>query len=93
IAAAAPDGRVRRVAAIASGVFALTVLPDGLWPSLSSIFSAVQGGLLALLTVAYLSNVPRQAAERQRTAAIGPGPLDPALIDPRLPVRPGRGPL
>ncbi|MBO0867682.1 MAG: polyprenol phosphomannose-dependent alpha 1,6 mannosyltransferase MptB, partial [Micromonosporaceae bacterium] len=40
IAAAAPDGRVRRVAAIASGVFALTVLPDGLWPSLSSIFSA-----------------------------------------------------
>ena len=57
IAAAAPDGRVRHIAAVISGVFALAVLPDGEWPSLASVGLAVQGGLLAVLTVTYLSQV------------------------------------
>lgn len=58
IAAAAPDGRVRRFAAIASAVFALLTLPDGEWPSVASVGFAVQGALLAVLTLAYLSQVP-----------------------------------
>jgi alpha-1,6-mannosyltransferase len=90
IAVAAPDGQVRRIAAIGSMVFALTVLPDGLWPSASSVVLAVVGGLLALLTVAYLGRLPgREEWLRSQPAAPGPGPLDPALLDPRMPVRPG----
>ncbi|HKT05774.1 MAG TPA: polyprenol phosphomannose-dependent alpha 1,6 mannosyltransferase MptB [Rugosimonospora sp.] len=67
VAAAAPRGLLRRAATITSGVLALMVLPDGVWPTLGEIELAVQGGLLALAVLWYLGhgfapatwNVPR----------------------------------
>ncbi|MFI1964341.1 polyprenol phosphomannose-dependent alpha 1,6 mannosyltransferase MptB [Streptomyces pathocidini] len=51
IAAAAPDGRVRRWAAPASGVLALAVLPSGFAPDGLQLTLAVGGGALAALTL------------------------------------------
>ena len=51
IAAAAPDGRVRRWAAVGSGVLALGLLPSGSPPDGAQLTLAVGGGLLALLAL------------------------------------------
>lgn len=51
IAAAAPDGRVRRWAAVGSGVLALGLLPSGSPPDGAQLTLAVGGVLLALLAL------------------------------------------
>ncbi|PYC68625.1 DUF2029 domain-containing protein [Streptomyces tateyamensis] len=54
IAAAAPEGRVRRWAPAISGLLALVVVPDGFMPSREQLVLAVAGGALAVAVVCCL---------------------------------------
>ncbi|MGP3998603.1 polyprenol phosphomannose-dependent alpha 1,6 mannosyltransferase MptB [Streptomyces sp. 8N706] len=70
IAAAAPDGRIRRWCAVASGVLALAVLPSGYAPDRLQLTLAVSGGALALLTLWWVFPAPgRAVVPRPRTAS------------------------
>ncbi|MBV1855262.1 polyprenol phosphomannose-dependent alpha 1,6 mannosyltransferase MptB [Catellatospora tritici] len=55
IAAAAPDGRVRRWAAVACLLFAVLVFPSGFTPRLTDLAAALAGALLAVPVLVGLS--------------------------------------
>ncbi|MEV7091021.1 polyprenol phosphomannose-dependent alpha 1,6 mannosyltransferase MptB [Streptomyces sp. NPDC093085] len=71
IAAAAPEGRVRRWAAGGSGVLALALLPSGSPPDALQLTLAVGGGALALLALWWMFEMsdPATLLSRTRTAS------------------------
>ncbi|MFE2944106.1 polyprenol phosphomannose-dependent alpha 1,6 mannosyltransferase MptB [Streptomyces sp. NPDC059255] len=71
IAAAAPDGRVRRWAAAGSAVLALALLPSGSPPDGMQLTLAVGGGALALLALWWMFEMsdPATLPSRTRTAS------------------------
>ncbi|MEU3186106.1 polyprenol phosphomannose-dependent alpha 1,6 mannosyltransferase MptB [Streptomyces sp. NPDC006923] len=71
IAAAAPDGRVRRWAAAGSGILALGLLPSGSPPDGMQLTLAVGGGALALLALWWMFEMsdPSAVVARPRTAS------------------------
>ncbi|MFE1957928.1 polyprenol phosphomannose-dependent alpha 1,6 mannosyltransferase MptB [Streptomyces sp. NPDC059479] len=71
IAAAAPDGRVRRWAAAGSGVLALGLLPSGYPPDGMQLTLAVGGGALALLALWWMfeMSAPSGVASQPRVVS------------------------
>ncbi|MFE7571757.1 polyprenol phosphomannose-dependent alpha 1,6 mannosyltransferase MptB [Streptomyces sp. NPDC057539] len=67
IAAAAPDGRVRRWAAGGSGVLALALLPSGSPPDAMQLTLAVGGGALALIALYWMFEMSDSATVHSRT--------------------------
>lgn len=70
IAAAAPDGRVRRWAAAGSGILALGLLPSGSPPDGTQLTLAVTGGALALLALWWMLRMPEPGTLPARTGAL-----------------------
>jgi hypothetical protein len=64
IAAAGPDGPVRRAVAAASAVLALAVLPSGFAPDGAQLALATCGGVLAVLTLWCAHRITRRPASR-----------------------------
>ncbi|MFJ2178621.1 polyprenol phosphomannose-dependent alpha 1,6 mannosyltransferase MptB [Streptomyces sp. NPDC087851] len=71
IAAAAPDGRIRRWTAAGSGVLALALLPSGSPPDALQVTLAVGGGALGLLALWWMFEMsdPATLPARARTAS------------------------
>ncbi|GAA1189430.1 hypothetical protein GCM10009654_53720 [Streptomyces hebeiensis] len=67
IAAAAPEGRIRRWAAVGSGVLALGLLPSGSPPDAAQLTLAAGGGALALLALWWMFQMSGQGALSART--------------------------
>ncbi|MEV0041449.1 hypothetical protein AB0H70_36760, partial [Streptomyces sp. NPDC050804] len=70
IAAAAPDGRVRRWAAAGSGVLALGLLPSGYPPDGMQLTLAVGGGALALLALWWMFEMSAPSGVPSRTRTV-----------------------
>lgn len=70
IAAAAPDGRVRRWASVGSGILALGMLPSGSPPDGAQLTFAVAGGALALVTLWWMFLMSEPAVLPARTRAV-----------------------